>query len=84
MQHWISLESGGLRVAAMSDRADGDCALSAEHAAPRGAFLAALGLEPARLVCPKQTHGVLVVLAREDDAGRGAVGPDPHRRDLHA
>jgi YfiH family protein len=76
MQHWTRLEDAGLRAAAMSDRGEGDCALSAANAAARGAFLVALGLEPARLVCPRQPHGVLVVRAREEDAGKGAAGPE--------
>mgnify|MGYP006277409031 CR=1 FL=1 len=68
--------NAGLRAAAMSGRSDGDCVLGRSSEAARRAFLAAQGLDPDRLVCPKQVHGVEVAIARKEDAGKGAFGPE--------
>lgn len=76
MPPWTQLTALGLRAAAMSGIAEGDCALNAANATTRGAFLHGLGLEPSTLVCPRQTHGVVVVTAGVGDAGKGAVGPE--------
>lgn len=71
-----TLEAAGACTAAMSGTAEGDCVLARSSEANRRAFLGALGLDPALLVCPRQVHGVEVVMARHEDAGKGAFGPE--------
>lgn len=60
----------------MSGSAEGDCALRADTQAQRSAFLCNLDLDPARLTCPRQVHGIGVALAAHADAGKGAFGPE--------
>jgi len=76
------LESKGCRCAAMSGCAEGDCAIGAPDPAARRAFIAALALDPSRLTTPRQVHGAKVIVATENDAGRGALGAaDAHEAD---
>jgi len=72
------LEALGLTIAAMSDRADGDCAAAAQGAAgARREFCARCGLDAGGLVCARQVHGVAVVRANETDRGRGVCSGKP-------
>lgn len=76
MRYFSTLQRQGLHVAAMSGIAEGDCALRAENAHTRAAFLQSLHVDPARLVSPRQTHGIAVAIASDEDAGKGAAGPE--------
>lgn len=57
MERIAFLEDLGLRVAALSDRSDGDCGYGAVSCAARSRFLAALGLSEATLRTARQVHG---------------------------
>lgn len=76
MLRFDAQERAGLRAGAISGRVDGDCVLGRSSEAARRAFLAELGLEAERLVCPKQVHGAVVVTATAENAGQGAFGPE--------
>lgn len=76
MLQFEQLQRAGLDAAAMSGIPEGDCALNAATEVNRRAFLAALGLDPERLACPRQVHGVEVAIVRGSDAGKGAFGPE--------
>ena len=54
------LEGLGDAVAAMTDRADGDCALRAPDPAPRDTALHTLGFHPSQLAVVRQVHGDVV------------------------
>ena len=72
-----SLIQAGARVAATSGVAEGDCALRADTAETRARYLAKAGVpEPGRAVCVAQVHGNRVMLAGEENAGRGATARD--------
>ncbi len=75
MIRFPELESLGLRVAAMTERGDGDCR-TAGPGSPREACCAALGVPPESLVCGQQVHGITLAVAGEDERGRGALGHD--------
>jgi len=69
------LESLGLRVAAMTERCDGDCRLSGPGS-PREVCCTALGIAPEHLVCGQQVHGLAIAVAGETERGRGALRRD--------
>ena len=73
MIHFPELESLGLRVAAMTERCDGDCR-TAGPGSPRDACCGVLGVPPESLVCGRQVHGVTIAVAGEEARGRGAPG----------
>lgn len=75
MIRFSEMESLGLRVAAMTERRDGDCRLSGPDS-PREICCAALGIAPEHLVCGQQVHGLRIAVAGETERGRGALQPD--------
>ena len=81
MIRFQQFEALGVTVAAMSDRADGDCAWAADGGgAARAKVCARCGLDHGGLVCARQVHGATVVRSRQDDRGRG-VRPGKPRFD---
>ncbi len=79
MIRFSELERLGLRVAAMSDRSDGDCrAHDPAGEAGRVRFCRACEVEPSDLILPQQVHGSKVTSVSEGDCGRGsALGKPP-------
>lgn len=79
MIRFDAFESLGVRVAAMSDRADGHCGLRGEDGAVGRAHLtSACGVEPLEIVCGNQVHDKNIAIVREEDRGRGTQpGRDP-------
>jgi hypothetical protein len=77
MLRFPELEHLGV-VAAMSGAAEGDCGTVASGAPPNGRarFLAALGLEPDRVVGAQQVHGARVATVGHASAGRGGLCRD--------
>ncbi len=76
MIRFTQLEALGLRVAAMTERADGDCRDPGPGSA-RAACCAALGIsEPEALTCGRQVHGVSVAVIGAEDRGRGGLAWD--------
>ena len=71
------LEERGLRVAAMSGIAEGDCSGKAPSLVARRRFMSRCDAPYDDLACPKQVHGVSVIAVDEGARGRGAAGPDP-------
>ncbi len=67
------LEDLGVRLAAITERVDGDCSRHAGNAgqANRAAVCAMAGMEPSSLVCGEQVHGTNVAAVSGRDAGRG-------------
>ncbi len=70
------LESRGATVAAISGKNEGDCGAHAPSARARKAFLRTLGLNSARLVCPRQVHGCAVACVSASDRTEGVFGLD--------
>ena len=78
MIRFEQFEALGVAVAAISERADGDCAWAAQGGAgARRAFCARCGLDAGGLVCARQVHGVTMVRAGEADRGRGGPAGKP-------
>ncbi len=69
------LESLGIRIAAFSDRTDGDCGSLAATFRDRERFLLRCGAPMESLVCPKQVHGTAVLRVGQGERGQGATGP---------
>ncbi|HOC68327.1 MAG: Laccase domain protein [Candidatus Hydrogenedentes bacterium ADurb.Bin101] len=73
MIHFASLEAAGLRVAAMSDKSDGDCSNRPEAQTTVARFLKSLSVPPDTLVRLRQIHGNRVVEAQSAMVGRHAA-----------
>lgn len=65
MIHFAELERQGIRAAAMSGEAEGDCAVL--DGVQR--FCAELGIDPKRIVRGEQVHGTRIQRVQESDAG---------------
>lgn len=81
MIRFEEFERLGVAVAAMSDKADGDCGLrnAADPAAAlraRARVCRACGVNPGDLVAARQVHGTCIVHVGEPDRGKGATSFD--------
>ncbi|NJL72954.1 MAG: polyphenol oxidase family protein, partial [Candidatus Competibacteraceae bacterium] len=65
MQRIDFIERLGARVAAISDRSDGDCSHGAADGTARDAYLASLSISPSGLVTARQVHGTDIVITDE-------------------
>jgi YfiH family protein len=75
MQRIDFIERLGTRVAAISDRSDGDCSHGAADGTARNAYLASLSISPELLVTARQVHGTDIFTADESCLERGGVAP---------
>ncbi len=81
-----TLETLGVRTAAFSGKAEGDCGLGEPESrtdcqAARNRFCTACGVDPRHLVCAHQVHGITISPVDDRDRGRGACEPEtalPH------
>ncbi|MCP4644854.1 MAG: laccase domain-containing protein [bacterium] len=81
MIRFESLEAVGVRVAAFTGTAEGDCGLrnpagQAAALAARKRACASLGVASSELVCAQQVHGTKVAVVSRQDLGRGAASWD--------
>lgn len=73
MLRFTGFERLGVAVAALSDKTDGDCSGKAASTADRQRFLEQFGITLEHLVCLRQVHSNIVVAARWEDRGQGAL-----------
>lgn len=74
MMRFRDFEALGVRIAAISDRQDGDCGFHfSDGGEARRRFLASCGIDETAVVQARQVHGARVAAVGPADAGRGTI-----------